>query len=81
MPGEVRPVRNSEREANRAEHQAKLGVEFEQHRSDTRALADGISGSNRRITALEEADAALDHRVTRLEVRAASLVPKGRETQ
>lgn len=76
--------------ANRGEHaelremmaklgveMTKLGVEFEQHRNDTKALADGILGLVRKTTALEGADAALDCRVTNLEVRVASLVPKG----
>jgi len=79
-----------EHEVNRGEHaelremmaklgveMTKLGVEFEQHRNDTKALADGILGLVRKTTALEGADAALDCRVTNLEVRVASLVPKG----
>jgi hypothetical protein len=69
-------------EANRAEHEVmmarldgldramvKLGVEFEQHRHDTKVLADGILGLVRKTEVLEQADAALDCRVTRLEIR------------
>ena len=69
-------------EANRVEHESmmarldgldramvKLGVEFEQHRRDTRVLADGILGLVRKTEVLERADVALDCRVTKLEIR------------
>ena len=72
----------TDHEANRVEHESmmarldgldramvKLGVEFEQHRRDTRVLADGILGLVRKTEVLERADVALDCRVTKLEIR------------
>ena len=69
-----------EHEQNRLEHEAiqasvrHLGVEFEDLRGDVRLLAEGVSSLNekldRKVVDLEEADAALDRRVTRLAVRA-----------
>jgi predicted nucleic acid-binding Zn-ribbon protein len=69
-----------EHEQNRREHEAiqasvrHLGVEFEDLRADVRLLAEGVSSLNekldRKVVDLEEADAALDRRVTRLAVRA-----------
>ena len=69
-----------EHEQNRLEHEAiqasvrHLGVEFEDLRADVRLLAEGVSSLNekldRKVVDLEEADAALDRRVTRLAVRA-----------
>ena len=57
MTEEKGSVQRAESEANRVEHESmmarldgldramvKLGVEFEQHRRDTRVLADGILG-------------------------------------
>ena len=83
-----------EHEANRAEHKAimtqlsrlgrelaKLGVEFEQHRNDTKVYADGILGLVQKNEALERFDAALDCRVTKLEVRVSSLAPRTRGTK
>jgi len=80
--------------ANRAEHKAimtqlsrlgrelaKLGVEFEQHRNDTKVYADGILGLVQKNEALERFDAALDCRVTKLEVRVSSLAPRTRGTK
>ena len=83
-----------EHEANRVEHKAimtqlsrlgrelaKLGVEFEQHRNDTKVYADGILGLVQKNEALERFDAALDCRVTKLEVRVSSLAPRTRGTE
>jgi hypothetical protein len=83
-----------EHEANRAEHKAmmaqlswlgremvKLGVEFEQHRNDTKVYADGILGLIRKTEVLERSDAALDCRVTKLEVRASALSSRARRTE
>ena len=83
-----------EHEANRGEHKAimtqlsrlgrelaKLGVEFEQHRNDTKVYADGILGLVQKNEALERFDAALDCRVTKLEVRVSSLAPRTRGTE
>jgi len=81
-------------QANRAEHKAimtqlsglgrelvKLGVEFEQHRNDTKVYADGILGLIQKNEALERFDAALDCRLTKLEVRVSSLAPRTRGTE
>jgi chromosome segregation ATPase len=81
-----------EHEANRAEHKAmmtqlsglgrelaKLGVEFEQHRNDTKVYADGILGLVQKNESLERADAALDCRVTKLEIRVSSRAQRTRK--
>jgi len=70
---------------NRAEHEElrgemrRLGVEFEQHRHDTKALADGILGLAQKTKALQLTDAALDCRVTKLEIRVSGLAPRTRK--
>lgn len=43
-----------------------------------RAVAEGFAEPRRRIANLEEADATLDSRVTRIEVRVGSLMAKSR---
>ena len=77
---DFRRASDVEHEQNRLEHEAiqasvrHLGVEFEDLRADVRLLAEGVSSLNekldRKVVDLEEADAALDRRVTRLAVRA-----------